>query len=273
MSRGVHAIALGRGGRVVYLGGTFTSVNGSHRQHLAAVTSGKGGRLLRWSPTVRQVGGGCPPRCAPDVHTIWVSPDGDAVYFGGSFAKVNGATRNSAAAVSTHREHVLRWNPSVFSVAQNGSLNEVHDIEFVGKRIVLCGDFYRVNYRRSPIVSPNIVAVDRRRGNAVARFNVAADGAVNVCTYHRAAKRLFVGGHFDHAGPRAKVVNHTASTRHHLAAFVGRRGALDGWSPTANSVPGVFAIAVQKNRLAVGGDFTTINGNQQAGFAQFRVRL
>ncbi len=270
-SRGVHAIVAARSG-VVYLGGTFASVNGAPRQRLAAVRASTGAVVQGWAPSVAQVAGSCPPRCAVEVNALMLSADGDALYVGGSFAHVDAANRNSAAAVSTSTGHVLRWNPDVFST-QQASLNTVHDLQRIGKRIIVCGDFETINAARSPFVSPNIAAVDRRRGNAVSRFNLATDGSVNACEYHGKARLLFLGGHFDHAGRRGAVVGGTAPTRHHIAASLGRAGTLYGWSPTANSTAGVYAVGVTKTRVGFGGDFTTIDGNPQTGFAQFRVAL
>jgi hypothetical protein len=269
VSRGVHAIAVARTG-VVYIGGTFSSVDGASRQHLAAVRASNGALVPGWTPTVTQIAGTCPPRCAVDVHALELSADGSALYVGGSFARVNGANRNSAAAVSTSTGHLLGWNPDVFGT-QAGSLNIVYDLQRIGKRIVVCGDFEQIRSGGSAFVSPNVAAVDRRRGNTKPRFNLATDGSVNACAYHGKAKLLFLGGHFDHAGRRGSVVGGSAPTRHHIAAAAGRTGSLYAWSPAANSTTGVFAVAVRKTRVAFGGDFTTINGNPQIGFAQFRV--
>ena len=268
---GVHAFLVGRGDGRIYLGGTFSRINGTVRQHLAAVSSKRGSLVGSWNPSLAQEAGRCPPRCAADVRALDLSRDGDTVYVGGSFARVNGTRRNSAAAVTARTGHLTHWNPSVFNGGQNGSLNIVSDIDAVGKRIFLCGDFYQVNYGRSPLVSPNLAAVDRRHGNSISAFNAATDGALNACEYHAKAKRLFIGGHFDHVGRRSAIHDNTAPTRHHFAAVSTRKGALDAWNPDANSVPGAFAVAVQKTHVAFGGDFTTINGDAQAGFAQFKL--
>jgi hypothetical protein len=265
----VHAIAVTRSR--IFLGGTFTAVNGARHAHLAAIRRRGGAPIAGFHADVTQIAGSCPPRCAPDVHAIQLSRDGSTVFFGGAFGMVNGRRRDSAAAVSAAGGHVKRWNPSVFSSGGGGSLNTVHDMIRNGKRMVLCGDFYKVNASTTPHVSPNLAAVNLRRGKFIAKFNAAADGSVNSCALHKRAGLIFLGGHFDHAGTRGAVVAKTAPTRHHLAAVGPRTGSLSGWSPDANSVPGAFAVAVQKTHVAFGGQFTTINGLAQAGFAQFGV--
>ena len=48
-------------------------------------------------------------------------------------------------------------------------------------------------------------------------------------------------------------------------------GAVTGWDPTANSVPGVYAVAASSKGLAVGGDFDQVGTDQarQRGIAVF----
>jgi hypothetical protein len=273
-NRGVHSILVGRGDGRIYLGGTFTEVNGVERQHLAAVRRGRAGALVGgWNVPVAQTSGTtCPPRCAPDVLALALGRRGRVIYLGGSFATVGSRSRNSAAAVVASSGRVTRWNPSVFDASHPGALNTVHSLQPVGKRVYVCGDFWTVNAgRASARVSPHLAAVDSRRGDVIARFNAATDGTVNQCAFRKRAKLLFLGGHFDHAGRRGAVVDGTAPSRQHIAAVGVRRGRLNAWSPSANSVPGVFAVAVRKGHVAVGGDFTTINGSEQAGFAQFAL--
>lgn len=259
---GVHSLEVGRDGRV-YLGGPFTSVNGQQRLHIAAVRR-KGGALLGWSPDVTQPEIDCPPRCAPDVYAMSLSKD--VLYFGGSFARVNGKHRNSAAAVTTGGR-VTRWNPNVFSEGVRGSLNKVYDLAIAGKRVYLCGDFFRVD----AFVTQNVAAVRRSTGAIIKRFNFATDGGVNGCVVNGKAKALVVGGHFDHAGTRAGVRDDTAPVRRHVAAGGLARGGLFAWNPALNSVPGVWGVDTTGSKIGFGGDFTQVDGNVQKGFAQFGV--
>ena len=69
-------------------------------------------------------------------------------------------------------------------------------------------------------------------------------------------------GHYDYAGPERAL-------RRHLAAFDAITGEVDDWNPVANTVTGAFAAAVGADQVFVGGEFTTINGRPQPGFAQF----
>jgi hypothetical protein len=259
---GVHSLEVGRGGQV-YLGGTFTAVNGQPRLHIAAVRR-RGGALLGWSPDVTQPHVECPPRCAPDVFAMSLAKN--VLYFGGSFASVNGRSRNSAAAVTTGGR-VTRWNPNVFHEGQRGSLNKVYDLAVAGRSVFLCGDFWRVH----SFVSPNVAAVSRRTGKVRKTFNLVTDGAVNGCAVSAKANALFLGGHFDHAGTRAALHDDTAPVRHHVAAGGRSNGGLLSWSPEFNSVPGVWAVDAFGTKVGFGGDFTQIDGNVQKGFAQFGV--
>ena len=267
----VHALTVSGRSRV-YLGGTFTAVNGHRRLHVAAVTR-RGHLVTKWHPSIQQVGGACPPRCAPDVHAIALSHDRSTVYLGGTFGLVNGVPRNSTAAVRAGTGHLTKWNPSIFSSGARGSLNTVHHMVRVGGTMYLCGDFWQLNYPRATFVSPNLAAVTTGSGDAISSFNAATDGSVNSCAVHKRLGALFLGGHFDHVGTRNAVRSKTAPIRHHMAAVKLGSGGLLAWAPDANSVPGAYAVAAQKRHIAYGGEFTTVNGRAQAGFAQFRVRL
>jgi len=269
-NRGVHAILVDRANHRVYIGGTFGSVAGVARAHVAAVTMSGGALVSSWHPNVTQETGSCPPRCAVDVHALILSSNGGRIYIGGSFAHVNGVARNSAAAVSARSGALRTWNPDVFITGHKGSLNIVYALDRVGKRIYVCGDFWQVNDSRNPTVSPNLAAVDPAHGDILTSFNGATDGSVNSCRYHGKAHMLFLGGHFDHVGTRAQIQGGGGAQRRHFAAVL-RSGAVTAWNPNVNSAPGAWVVATQKHHLAYGGEFTTINGLAQAGFAQFHI--
>ncbi len=83
---------------------------------------------------------------------------------------------------------------------------------------------------------------------------------------------LYVGGHFNLAGPDCKP-GHTApcSTRHHVAAFDTTDNRLLPWNPGANSAHGLLTIANGGARVGFGGYFTRIGGADQQGFALYQA--
>src|SRR5207237_4445347 len=72
-------------------------------------------------------------------------------------------------------------------------------------------------------------------------------------------------------GQSATLTGPGSLARSHIAAFDAVTGAVDGWSPVANSTLGVHALASTGPRLFVGGDFTTIGHVDQQGFARFSL--
>ena len=83
---------------------------------------------------------------------------------------------------------------------------------------------------------------------------------------------LYVGGHFNLAGPNCKPGNTApCSTRHHVAAFDTTDNTLS-LNPGANSEHGLLAIANGGTRVAFGGYFTRMGGTNQKGFRSTRPR-
>ena len=97
----VSALALSPDGATVYVGGTFTSIGGQSRTDLAALDATSGAASASWNP-------------APDntVGTLAVSPDGAAVYAGGTFLNIGGQPRNRIAALAATTGNATAWNPN-----------------------------------------------------------------------------------------------------------------------------------------------------------------
>jgi hypothetical protein len=91
---GVGSLAVSPDGNTLYVGGTFGSVDGVYRDHIAALNisgglSTTGALVSAWKPTATGA-----------VLSIAPSPDGTTVYLGGDFAKVDGVARKFAGAVT-----------------------------------------------------------------------------------------------------------------------------------------------------------------------------
>ncbi len=93
----VHTLAKSPDGKTLYLGGEFTSVNGSKRSRFAAVSTDRG--ALR----------GIAP--AFNSHVRVIMAVGDKVFVGGSFTRVGKAKRSRLAVLNARTGKVGSWAP------------------------------------------------------------------------------------------------------------------------------------------------------------------
>jgi hypothetical protein len=91
-------------GGTIYLGGSFTAVDGRPRNRLAACNASDGS-LLSWNPSANNV-----------VRALKVSPAGTRVYVGGHFTTIGGASRGHLAALRTSGGGLDAWDPGANGV-------------------------------------------------------------------------------------------------------------------------------------------------------------
>ena len=97
----VTAIAVSPDGGTLYVGGSFTHVNGNYHAYLAAFNTSTGALINTWKPTA-----------TGSVLALAVSPDGSEVYIGGNFGKVDGVARNRVGAVTASGTGTIEpWAP------------------------------------------------------------------------------------------------------------------------------------------------------------------
>ena len=194
----------------LFVGGDFPSAGGSAREGLAAFDLATG-RLLPWAPQV-------------EFGPFWtgvyaLAADGDTLYFGGAFSKVNGTPRPSIAAVDSSGA-LLPWNPKV--TKRTGAFPYVNSLQVSGGVVYAGGNF--VHQQGGAGIEPSV--------NALA---LSADG-----------KTLYLGGRF------ATVDAHP---RNAVAAANAGTGQLLSWNPTTGPVV-VRALASGGASVFVGGEGT-----------------
>jgi hypothetical protein len=274
-------------GGTIYLGGSFTSVDGTTRNRLAACDAATG-NLLGWNPNANGV-----------VRALKVSPAGTRVYVGGDFNSAEGAGRSRLAAFNATSGNISStFKPTISNGAGNFATVLSMAVSPNNQSLYFSGDFALVNghsRRNAAAVSTGIASLrawnpastgdiageliisasgntvfvgGRATGGYVQAYgpntggtpvwNVKTNGDVEALAV--SSSILYIGGHFTLVG---------AASRGHLAALTASGGSLQSWAPTANGVFGAFAAAITSSRVAFGGEFTTVAGEAHQGLVQF----
>jgi hypothetical protein len=276
-------------GGTIYLGGSFTSVDGTTRNRLAACDAATG-NLLSWNPNANGV-----------VRALAVSPAGTRVYAGGDFSAVGGAARSRVAALNPTSGAAFGWSPyvndSVKAVTTSNSGATVYvggdfdSAEGAGRRRMAA--FNATSGNISTTFKPS---VSNGAGNfaTVLSMDVAPDGD----TLYFSGDFALVNGHSRRnaaavstgiatlrawspasTGDIAGELTVSASGR---TVFVGGRatgGYVQAYGPTTGGSPvwnvttngDVEALVVSSSILYVGGHYTTIGGSARDHLAALRA--
>ena len=272
----VEAIAIR--GTTVYVGGRFThatDLSGHQvaRNHLAAVdvTSGD---LLPWNPGANRT-----------VYALAVS--GSAVYAGGDFSTVGGATRNRLAALDAGGGAVLAWS--------HRADDRVRALAVSATRLYAGGEFGSVD----GAARNRLAAFSLAGGNLDGGWTPGADDTVFAISVAPAGERVYVGGmfpalngsathgYFGAVDPasgasdaafrgriRYKVSDVAATADAVYAAGDGSGGHLVAFRPdgtlrfpTVQTDGGAQAVAVLGGEVYVGGHYDNVclTGNGTSG--------
>ncbi len=276
----VLVLAASPDGTTLYVGGSFTKVDGANRLNLAAVTAA-GGAVTPWNPGASNgsvqalavnsstvfAGGsftaagsttigrlvsldratghansGFDPHPSAGVDTLLLA--GTTLYVGGKFTTIAGVSRPHLAALSASTGNATGYRPQLNCPA----LDLVSD---ASKIYVAC-------------------AGGKTGGNSVVAFRTGTTGTTsptwlrqgngNVQSVTLLGGVIYAGGHF---GTMA------GATRHHGAAFDPGNGTLLGWAPVFNSALGVWVVRPAGGALWAGGDFTSVNQVSHPHVARF----
>ncbi|HKN91302.1 MAG TPA: hypothetical protein VJ622_13590 [Acidimicrobiia bacterium] len=276
---GVEAMVLTASGRLL-LGGGFTKIGATARNHLAAVTAATGALDAAWAPSADGA-----------VHTLRLSADGTGVFAGGAFATIGGTARSRLALLSATGTGALdaTWKPTADADVSGLALSAD------GSRLFAAGAFTKLNGTArnylgalaatgagatdgwnpnaampaltvavTPTVAfaggtfasvngtarANLAAFDTTTGALVPGFVANSDKTVRAIEPSADGSSLYVGGLF-------KKVNGLSRSR--LAKLNATTGAVDGaWAPKASGE--VKALAVAGGQVYAGGAFASVNG-------------
>jgi trimeric autotransporter adhesin len=218
-------------GGTLYLGGSFTQVNGTTRNRLAACDAASG-NLLSWNPNANGV-----------VRALKVSPAGTRVYAGGDFSAVGGAARSRIAALSPSSGAAFSWNPYV-----NDSVKAV-TTSTTGSTVYVGGDFDsaagagRAHLASFNATSGNLTSLKPRVSNGAGNFATVLSLAISPNN-----QTLYFSGDF-------ALVN--GASRRNAGAVSSGIGTLRAWSPAATAdVAGELTVSASGNTVFVGGRST-----------------
>ena len=231
---GTWVRALAASGSRIYIGGNFTTMNGSARGGLAAVSL-TGVLDGSWAPSV--TGG------YPDVQALVVSPDDSTVYVAGDFGAINGTTRPYLGAVNASDGATTPWYPN--------PSGKIWGLVATGSTVYAAGEFSTVcgagtSCEQSPQARSRFAAFGADGSLAAWDPNVNNSGYLN--TVAISGSSVYIGGNFNTVG---------ATPRNRLAA-VNSSGNLTSWDPNASG--NVSALALSGSTIYAGGSFTTVGG-------------
>jgi beta-propeller uncharacterized protein DUF5122 len=290
----VYALAAAHG--LLFVGGSFSSVNGHARHNLAAFNL----RTGRLSHRVRDL------RIRGTVESLAATRR--SVYLGGSFSSVGGRSRAKLAKLTASggRYRVARrWRPRA-----NGMVRAI--VVVSSRRVVVGGDFTSMSGRREAYLAAvgggrrgrvrkwashpraeildlalsgkSIYAAEAGAGGTALRFGAQhgklkwyykTDGNVQAVTVIGHAPVF--GMHGDNVAPRKNrkmsEFGHSRRIERHKIFMLTRRGTLRRWNPNLTStagVLGVWALCAGGGNVYAGGDFTAVHGMNQQRLAIFR---
>lgn len=138
----VYALALSPNGSTLYVGGSFTQVNGESRFNLAAFDTATGALLSTFKPAI----GGS--------YVRGIVATNDAVYVGGLIGAAAGVSRTNLAALAPSNGALLTWAPTTDLQVDTMVLAPA------GDKVIIGGRFEKVN----DVTSRGLGALDLTTG-------------------------------------------------------------------------------------------------------------
>lgn len=131
-------------GTTVYVGGNFTTIGDLNRNCIAALDAVTGS-ATDWNPDASG---------SNYTYVMSLAVNGTAVYAGGSFATIGGASRNSIAALDAITGNATSWNPN--------TIGDVNCLTILGTNVFAGGYFTGIGGQNRN----NIAALDIATGTA-----------------------------------------------------------------------------------------------------------
>lgn len=185
--------ALAASDTIIYIGGTFESIDGIKRNNIAAINR-LTGKVMDWNPNANRLVSG-------------IINSSLTIYIRGTFTSVGGNNRKGIAAIDAITGNVLNWNPNV-----NGT---IHELAVSDSKIFIAGNFTNIDG-----TSRNNLAAFNRLTGEITEWNPNANGAVYCLTM--LGSRVYAGGKFNSIGTQ---------NRNYLAELDTSTGNATSWNP------------------------------------------
>ncbi|HEU5271819.1 MAG TPA: LamG domain-containing protein, partial [Jatrophihabitans sp.] len=248
-------------GSTVYVAGYFSSIGGLTEHRVAALSASTGAALSTFNVTPDNV-----------VYQSAISTDGSRLYLAGAFLSVNGdTTYHAVAALDT-----ATGNPLPFPA---GSVippkTDACTVEAKSVKTDSSGVYYGVEGTGGGCFDGTFAA----NNDGSLRWQSLCLGATQAV--QPIGGVLYTGSHsHDCSGDQGKdpdafgEVGWGRGLSRHLLSRSTSGGLLGNWYPNTNGGPngqglGPRVMATDGSQLFVGGEFTTVNGLTQQGFARF----
>jgi trimeric autotransporter adhesin len=224
---------LGLAGSQLFIGGNFSTVNGT-TQNKGASVDATTGALNAWDPN-------------PDagIHHLVVAPDQSKVYIAGDFGTVGGRNRTRLAAVNLTDGSATSWSPTPPAMIQKMALSPDG-----GTVYVALGGKYGIGNRAQAWRTTSNTRV----------WDVEGDGDFQAVAVTNSL--VYIGGHFNMLGGN-KI------PRQHLTALDPATGTVQPWGPSIGGVHGVLDLYVTPQNVYVAGEFDNIGNEAIQGIARF----
>jgi trimeric autotransporter adhesin len=218
-SKSVYAIAVDD--NTVYLGGSFTSLNGNARNNTGAVSKATG-EVQPWTSDA-------------DGEVLSLILSGNTVFAQGLFRHIGGKARTTVAALDAASGEVRNWDPLPGDVVRAMALS--------GNTLYLGGYFLTLGGVQRRFIG----AVDALTG-VPTDWNPGANSIVWALLLR--GGRVYAGGAFTEMG---------GAQRNRLAALDTETGTVLSWNPGADN--DVYALAASDRYIYAGGIFTRIHSS------------
>ena len=248
-------------GSTVYVAGSFSTIGGRTEHRAAALTASTGAALSTFNVTPDNI-----------VYQSAVSTDGTRFYLAGAFTSINGdATYHAVAALDTATGNPLPFAAgSVIPPKTDACIVEAKTVKTDSS-----GAYFGVEGTGGGCFDGTFAA----NNDGSLRWQSLCLGATQAV--QPIGGVLYTGSHsHDCSADQGKdpdafpEVGWGRGLSRHLLSRSTSGGLLGNWYPNTNGGPngaglGPRVMATDGSQLFVGGEFTTVNGLTQQGFARF----